>query len=402
LASRKPAAGRKYGNFFDRIAVFRQPDSRRSILKLFECQNCGHLLFFENTRCERCQHVLGYLAERTMLSALDNDGTSAEGNRWRAMAEPGRVFRFCANAAYDACNWLIPDDRSDIFCRACRLNRTIPDLGAPDNLLRWRRLEAAKHRLVYSLLRFGLPLVGKIEDPGRGLAFDFLSESGSMLYETPPVMTGHARGLITIDVAEADDAERERHRQNMVEAYRTLPGHFRHEVGHYYWDRLVRDGVWHNAFREMFGDERLDYAAALERHYAAGPPPDWRAAFISAYASAHPWEDFAETWAHYLHIVDTLETAAAFGLKIDPKTMQNGHRNPEHVAGPGLKMEIGYDPYREDAFDRLMADWLPLTYAVNSLNQSMGQPDLYPFVLAPSVVGKLRFVHGLVRAAAAA
>lgn len=175
----------------------------------------------------------------------------------------------------------------------------------------------------------------------------------------------------------------------MAEPYRTLLGHFRHEVGHHYWERLVRDGVWHEAFRETFGDERRDYAEALSAHYAGGPPADWQQRFVSGYAAAHPWEDFAETWAHYLHMVDTLETAAAFGLRLAPAA----------GSASGLVLSIGFEPCRQRDFDALVGAWLPLTYAVNSLNHSMGQPDLYPFVLAPTVQGKLRFVHGLVHPA---
>jgi hypothetical protein len=351
-------------------------------MKLFECQNCGQLLYFENTRCERCGHVLGYLPDRAALSAL----VPQDSQRWRALMAPEQLQRFCANAAHDACNWLVPAAAAQAFCPACRLNRTIPDLRPPEHLLRWQRLEAAKHRLVYSLLRLGLPLVSKFEDPSAGLAFDFLAEGGATMQQTPPVITGHAQGLVTINLAEADDAELERARKDMAEPYRTLLGHFRHEVGHYYWERLVRDGLWLAAFRTMFGDERQNYWACLQAHHAEGPPPDWQERFVSGYASAHPWEDFAETWAHYLHIVDTLETATAFGLRVHP------------VAGrdPALTTEIDFDPYRQSDFDALVGAWLPLTYAVNSLNHSMGQPDLYPFVLAPTVMGKLRFVHGLV------
>jgi len=351
-------------------------------MKLFECQHCGQLLYFENTRCERCEHFLGYLPDRTTLSALTAEGS----DRWRPLAAPDEPFRFCANTVYGACNWLVPADGPEAFCRACRLNRTIPNLEAPQNLLLWQRLEAAKHRLVYGLVRLDLPLVSRFEDAERGLAFDFLAGSGAMFQEGRQVVTGHARGLITIDIAEADDAERERHRRDMAEPYRTLLGHFRHEIGHHYWERLVRDGVWHGAFREMFGDERRDYGDALEAHYADGPQPQWQEYYVSGYASAHPWEDFAETWAHYLHIVDTLETAEAFGMRIHPEAGRN----------PVLKMAINFDPYRQGDFDALISDWLPLTYAVNSLNHSMGQSDLYPFVLAPTVIGKLRFVHGLI------
>ncbi len=351
-------------------------------VRLFECQHCGQLLYFDNTQCERCGHVLGYLPDQTMLSALIEDGADS----WRALADPDRSVRFCANADHDACNWLVPADAADAFCRACRLNRTIPNLAEGDNLLLWQRLETAKHRLVYGLLRLGLPLVSKFDDAENGLAFDFLAGSGATFQEGPNIVTGHAQGLITIDIAEADDAERERHRRDMAEPYRTLLGHFRHESGHHYWERLVRDGVWHQAFREMFGDERRDYGAALDTHYTRGPPPDWQERYVSGYASAHPWEDFAETWAHFLHIVDTLETAVFFGLRIHPKAGRH----------PVLKMESDFDPYRQGDFDALVEAWLPVTYAVNSLNHSMGQPDLYPFVLAPAVIGKLRFVHGLI------
>jgi len=351
-------------------------------VKLFECGHCGQLLFFENTQCERCGHVLGYIADRTTLSALEAEGDG----RWRALAAPDELFRFCANAAEEACNWLVAANGPDAFCRACRLNRTIPDLGVAGNRMRWQRLEAAKHHLVYGLLRFGLPLTSKFEDAATGLAFDFLAGSGGSFREGPHVVIGHADGLITIDIAEADDAERERHRQDMAEPYRTLLGHFRHEVGHYYWNRLVRDGVWHQAFRETFGDEREDYGAALEAHYANGPQSDWQESYVSGYASAHPWEDFAETWAHYMHIVDTLETAGAFDLRTHPSVGRD----------PVLEMKIDFDSYDQRDFDALVNAWLPLTYAVNSLNHSMGQPDLYPFVLAPTVIGKLRFVHGLV------
>lgn len=345
-------------------------------MRIFHCQSCGQMLFFANTSCERCGHRLGYLPDRAVLSAL----VPVDGDRWRPLADPDRPQRFCANAGYDACNWLVPADGPDRFCRACRLNRTIPDLDRAQNLQRWQRLETAKHRLVYGLLRLGLPLTSRFDDPRAGLAFDFLAPTEA------PVVTGHRDGVITIDIAEADDAERERHRLDMAETYRTLLGHFRHEVGHYYWDRLVRDGLWLEAFRTLFGNERRDYAASVSMHYETGPPADWRQRFISGYASAHPWEDFAETWAHYLHIVDTLETADAYGLQVHPRDGTD----------PRLAMTVGFDPYRQADFDLLIRTWIPLTYAVNSLNHSMGLPDLYAFVLAPAVMGKLRFVHGLI------
>jgi hypothetical protein len=351
-------------------------------MKVFHCQTCGQMVYFGNTRCERCRSVLGYLPDSAVLTTL----VPLEDDLWLPSAARDRPVRFCANAAHDACNWLVPAEDPRVFCRACRLNRTIPDLGVPENRLRWQLVEEAKHRLVYGLLRLGLPLTSRFDDPEAGLAFDFLAGSDAMGRQHSRVVTGHAAGLITIDIAEADDAERERHRQEMGEPYRTLLGHFRHEIGHYYWDRLVRGSPWIESFRDLFGDERRDYQASLRSHYEEGPPSDWRQRHVSAYASAHPWEDFAETWAHYLHIVDTLETADAFGVSVRPKGGSD----------PALVLEIGFDPYRQDDFDALIRAWLPLTYAVNSLNQSMGQPDLYPFVLAPAVMGKLRFIHGLV------
>jgi hypothetical protein len=353
-------------------------------MKLFKCQSCGQVLYFENRACGRCGHRLGYLPERETLSALEPDGDG-----WTALAAPGRRFRFCANATYDACNWLVPDDSAQALCRACVHNAVIPDTSVPRNLEAWRVIEIAKHRLVYTLLHVGLPLHTRLEDPGHGLTFEFLADPP--FASGPTVMTGHDSGLVTISLAEADDAERERRRTQMGEPYRTLLGHFRHEVGHHYWDLLVRDGGRLDAFRAVFGDERPDYGAALERHYAQGAPPDWGNRFISAYASSHPWEDFAETFANYLHVVDTLEMARAFGLTVNPRVDDTGV----------VTAAFDVRPERTRDFARVLEDWLPLTFALNSLSRCMGQADLYPFLLSPPVVEKLDFVHRLVRMAAA-
>src|SRR5262249_30415694 len=218
--------------------------------------------------------------------------------RWRLerARDAGERYRLCGNAEHDVCNWLVPADDAEIFCAACRHNRTIPDLANPENLVHWRKIEFAKHRLFYTLLRLRLPLATRSED-ANGLAFDFLSNPVGGAQGQAPVMTGHSGGLITLNVAEADAPERERQRKTMGEPYRTLLGHFRHEIGHYYWDRLVADSPAIEEFRQLFGDEREDYGAALQRHYADGPAPDWTEHFVTAYASSHPWEDFAETWA---------------------------------------------------------------------------------------------------------
>jgi hypothetical protein len=347
-------------------------------MKLFECQNCGHPLYFENTRCESCGLRLGYLPAREQVSALNPDG-----QLWRALAAPKERYRFCANAGHEVCNWLIHAERADQYCTACRHNRTIPDLSLPGNLAHWRLMEVAKHRLFYTLIKLRLPLATKAENPD-GLAFDFIAAPAAPA--VPPV-TGHDNGLITINLAEADDAERERQRHAMDEPYRTLLGHFRHEIAHYYWSRLIAGSNRLQEFRDLFGDERKDYPSALQQHYANGPPADWPTHFVTAYASAHPWEDFAETWAHYFHMVDTLETAHAFGLTLRPKVSK----------GSDFATKIDFDSHHVE-MDRLIEAWLPLTFAVNSINRSMGLQDLYPFVLAPTVIAKLAFVHDRIRA----
>jgi hypothetical protein len=350
-------------------------------MKLFQCQNCGQPLYFENTRCESCGLLLGYFPGRETITALKPHEAASDAQRrqWRALAD-GKRYRFCANAEYDVCNWLIPASAPDIYCAACRHNRMIPDLSWSENLHRWRALEAAKHRLFYTLFQLGLPVETQAESPA-GLAFEFLADNGPAGLS---IMTGHTDGVITINLAEADDAERERRRQQMGELYRTLLGHFRHEIGHYYWDRLIDNTPHLDEFRRVFGDERQDYAAALQNYYANGAPADWSDHFISAYASSHPWEDFAETWAHYFHMVDTLETAHVAGLAVSPKLPQS----------PGAVFD--FHP-RDTDMSRLVEAWLALTFAVNSLNRSMGLHDLYPFVLGPLAVAKLTFVQQLIQ-----
>jgi hypothetical protein len=356
-------------------------------MKRFECQHCRNIVYFDSTTCVSCHHRLGYLPDRFEISALE-----ADGSHWTALAEPTRPYDFCENAKFDACNWLVPAGDGTRFCKACRHNRTIPDLTVASNLANWQKIEWAKNYLFYSLLRWRLPLLTLKEDPQAGLAFDFLVDVEAGDGTVKPVMTGHSGGLITINLAEADDAERERRRTAMGEPYRTLLGHFRHEIAHYYWDRLVRDGGQLERFRAVFGDETRDYGEALQQHYASGPPADWQNSYISAYAASHAWEDFAETWAHYTHIVDGLETARAFGVTIRPSA----------EAGGPTDVEIDFEPYAAKSAAHLVNYWVPLTVAINSVNRSMGQPDLYPFVLPPPVMAKLQFLHELVHTRVAA
>ena len=348
-------------------------------MRLFECQNCRQVLFFENKTCGRCGDRLGFIPEDVTISALEEAGPV-----WKALGSPDREWRFCANAEYSVCNWLVPAASTARFCVACRHNRMVPDLSEKANWDSWAKMELAKHRLFYTLLRLGLPTPSRVENPANGLVFDFLTDAEGK------VMTGHDDGLITLAVAEADDAEREARRARMGEPYRTLLGHFRHEVGHFYWDMLIRDGHRIEAFRAVFGDESEDYGEALKRHYAGGPPPNWQENFVSTYATSHPWEDWAESWAHYLHIIDGMETAATFGLEVHPTI------DPDHV----LETSPDVDPYGPEPLDRLIHRWLPLTIALNAMNQSMGLNDLYPFVLSPAVIVKLEFIHDIVHAGA--
>jgi hypothetical protein len=355
-------------------------------MKLFKCQNCGNTIHFNNDVCLACNSRIGYIRRLFDMSAL----TANEDGSWNALADPGRSYFFCENATEGACNWLVPADSGEAFCLACRFNLTIPDLSIPENHDRWRRIEHAKKHLFYSLTRWGLPMPRRADDPAHGLAFEFLADpvdADGNVVDT--VLTGHNNGLIQINIAEADDAERERRRALMGEPYRTLIGHFRHEVGHFYWDLLVKDRDGMAGFVEVFGDPSQDYDAALRNHYANGPSPDWQLSYISAYASSHPWEDFAETWAHCFHMIDGLETARAYG--IFPADLPAGAIHATEV-----------DPYEATGIDQVIAAWVPLTVAINSINRSLGQPDLYPFVLTEAIVRKIDYVFKLIAGAGSA
>jgi hypothetical protein len=350
-------------------------------MKLFRCQACDNLVYFENRTCGRCGHRLGYIPELEIIAAVEPAGEP----NWTPLKADGAARRFCANADHDVCNWMLPPGSAGELCVACRHNDTIPDLSNPAHVASWRELELAKHRLFYSLLRWSLPLKTRAEDSRHGLAFEFLADppQGSGV----KVMTGHDEGIVTIALTEADSAERERRRSQLDEPYRSVLGHFRHEIGHHYWDVLVRDGGRLEACRAVFGDDTQDYGEALKRHYSEGAPPNWQESFVSAYATSHPWEDFAETWAHYFHIVDTLEMASAFGMSIEPAIDTDG----------AYTARLDFDPYVEGTIEEIIDAWAPFVLAMNSINRAMGRPDLYPFVLAPAVVEKLRFIHDLVR-----
>jgi hypothetical protein len=360
-----------------------EPSGRRSA---FRCQ-CGRPVYFHNSVCLGCDAQLGYEPELQQVEALVEGPAPTV---WTlADQEDGVNWKRCENFHSPAgCNWLTRADEEETLCRSCRLNRTIPDLDDVDNQFWWRKIENAKRRLVSQLLNLGLPVTSKVsEDTERGLMFDFLRspEKG------PRVLTGHADGLITLNIEEADDSIREKTRHTMREPYRTLLGHFRHEVGHYYWDRLVAETAWLGKFRELFGDERQDYAESLKRNYKQGPPANWPDQHISSYASVHPWEDWAESWAHYLHVVDSLDTALRFGLRGE---------DVERAVEPFTVADL-YDPHAPDAqrVILLVNSWVQLTTVLNELARSMGQHDFYPFVMSRPVLRKMHFIQMIVKEA---
>ena len=324
-------------------------------MRAFACPNCGNLVFFENTTCLRCSTRLRFDPERLDLVAAD----------------PVVEVLDCANLKLAACNWLAPQPGA--LCRSCRLTRTRPPDSDAVGLEAFAVAERAKRRALVQLFELGLPDV----EEGK-LAFDLLSS------EDEPVTTGHLDGLITIDLAEGDDARREARRVELDEPYRTVLGHLRHELGHFAQPRLLTSEADWSAARELFGDERADYGAALERHYSQTSSVDWREQHVSAYAAMHPWEDWAETFAHYLHIHDTLQTAAAFGVRVDGPS-----------AGPAAPALRATPPNQPESagFAELLGNWLPLTTVLNAISRSMGRDDLYPFTLAGAVIEKLAFVH---------
>jgi hypothetical protein len=326
-------------------------------VRVFHCPSCGQIVFFEDFACARCGTSLGYSDRRRSIVALD------------------QTVARCSNQDTAGCNWLVPHASAGALCLSCQLTRTRPNdadlMGDADVAAAFTAAEGAKRRVVFQLLELDLPF--------ETLSFDLL------LSTLQPVTTGHVNGVVTMDLAEFDDAHRERVRQELAEPYRTLLGHLRHEVGHYYWQVFVGfSSPSLPAYRALFGDERADYSSARERHYASGPPTGWEDEYVSAYATMHPWEDWAETFAHYLHIRDSLQTAAAFGVIV----VGPGRLHPAHISAPPA--------YPEQDFDDILANWIPLTSALNAINRSMGHGDLYPFVLSPPVMEKLAFVHRLV------
>ena len=351
-------------------------------MKTSQCQ-CGNRLFFENTLCHNCHSEVGFLADEGVLTAL----LPIDSSHWRATVNSG-IYRKCENAFKNTgCNWMVAESDTQAFCLSCRLSDIIPDLSKPGNSERWNQIELAKRRLIYSLFSLGLPVIDKKTDPLNGLSFELtedsehFSEFATNPYDAGPVMTGHIGGTISLNIKEADPVFREKVRTHMQERYRTLLGHFRHESGHYYWDRLIKDSLLLDEFRQLFGDEQHDYQSSLQDYYNNGPVDNWQSSWISAYASAHPWEDWAECWAHYLHIIDTMETAYDFGGEVYTSSfvIQGQQFNKQYLSTISIT--------------QLLDEWSSLSVMLNEMNRSLGLSDAYPFYMSGILIDKMAFIH---------
>ncbi len=336
----------------------------------FRCAVCDQLLFFDNSSCLSCGSPLGFLPEHNRLVALQTDSSPLRA----ADGTPGD-FRRCANLSTARCNWLVAADDTEALCTSCRLTSVRPNDSEVDAIEAFAHAEAAKRRLLAQLRHLGLPVIDRSVDEQRGVSFEFLSSRGQN------VITGHEAGVITLDLSESDDAHREFVRQQLGEAYRTVLGHLRHEIAHYYWPMLVLDAGRGDDFRALFGDERESYETAMQRHYDRNAEAgyDWSIDHVSQYATMHPWEDWAETFAHYLHIDSGLDTSLGFGLSVGEPSLSAGTA----AAVSSIGTAVG----------PMVQRWLSLTIALNGMARSIGQGDLYPFVLSPKVIAKLDFVH---------
>ena len=339
-------------------------------MKRYYCQ-CKQEIFFNNAFCEKCGRDLIYdpVAQTMWSGVLTDNGFVAHINM-SLPSDDSVNLQPCSNRHSSIlCNWAV-SAKHDSQCISCKTTRFIPDLSIPKNNQRWLTLERAKRQLISTLIGLNLPIEGYHQKTG-GLAFDFLEDQRSNPnVALEHVLTGHSNGTITLNAAEADEGFLHTMKEEMGEPYRTILGHFRHEVGHYYWKILIQNDYQLSAFRELFGDEREDYQQALDNYYQQDRPKFKSSQFITHYASSHPHEDWAETWAHYLHIVDTLETAVSYGLS-------------------------SYEPKIND-FNSWFSEWARVAQIMNALNRSMGLNDAYPFVLTDIVRNKLEFIDSLI------
>lgn len=333
------------------------------------CPSCRRFVTLDTLACPDCGTEMGLQVISRAFIALRGDRASDDGTTWYTCSE--REW---------GCNWLVRDDAPAGRCISCRLTRTRPASDDTIALEKLAKVEEAKRRLMLQIGDLGLPLRPWYATDG-GLGFDLLSSRS----DGRKVLIGHANGIITIDLAESLDDVREALRVRLGEPYRTILGHLRHEIGHYYQNVLITDDDTWARCRDLFGDERESYRDALARHYKTGAPDGWQKSFISEYATMHPWEDFAESFAHYLHIVGTLQTAAAIGMRLD--------------AGASTLRDTDVVPrgtYHDEPIGRVLADWAAMSQGFNRVNRSMGLGDLYPFTITTPVQRKLGFVHELI------
>ena len=331
-------------------------------MKQFSCGECNNTLYFENTTCLKCRTPQGFDPVKMEMVSIDQN-----------------LNKYCKNHDYGVCNWILPISSPKAFCISCSTNKTIPSLSDPENHNKWKAIEEAKHRVFYSLLMLKLNLNNILNGKETGLKFEFLASKPDK-----KVLTGHNNGLITLNIQEADPVERNRAKKNLNEKYRTLMGHFRHEIGHYYWQVLIESNPNNlQAFRELFGDERIDYGQALQKHYDTKTPENWSQNYVSEYATAHPWEDWAETWAHYMHIMDTAETAQAYGMRLESYRERDVNEIPSAYNCPD--------------FQQIVTAAIPLFLFATDLNNGMGLPSFYPFQITEGIKIKLEFIHSVIR-----
>ena len=371
-------------------------------MKTFNCSCPDHqVLFFESTHCVACDRVVGLDDSFDKVEPYNLDKKTGF---YFKESQPDVRYQKCDNHAnYSACNGMVnmdsfePSDvKDEVLCFACRFNEVIPDLSVVEHIPLWKKMEAAKRRAMYTLKVLPLLLNNIAEDPEGGLSFDFTTDRDvndhfvSKLKDQKAVFTGHNCGHITINLAEADEVARSHTKLAMGEQYRTLLGHFRHELGHYYFDKIiVGHADKHALCKQYFGDDELDYKKAMDKHYKNGAPKDWSDSFISEYATMHPYEDWAETWAHYMHIMDTLETAQNFSIT---GSIRGNTEETEEVGDLYLPQDA-YFFSAQTSITSILDSWVEFSVILNSLNRSMGLNDAYPFVLTDSVRGKLSFIH---------
>lgn len=371
-------------------------------MKTFKCSCTDHpILFFESSTCVACGRTVGLDDKFDKVEPYDLD---EETGQYFKASNPTIRYQKCDNHAdFKTCNGMVnlntfipTANEGEVLCFACCFNETIPDLSIAEHIPLWKKMEVAKRRAIYTLKALSLPLRNISLDPEGGLSFDFTTDRdvsdhfASRLSGHDTVFTGHNCGHITINLAEADDVARSHTKHAMGEHYRTLLGHFRHELGHYYFDKLIACSPKKHALcKKYFGDDELDYQEALNKHYKNGAPKDWRDEFISEYATMHPYEDWAETWAHYMHIMDTLETAKNFSI-----TGSTSANKAETEELGELNLPQGsYFFSSQTSITSILDTWIDFSVILNSLNRSMGMNDAYPFVLSEPVRTKLSFIH---------